>query len=266
MAGDALDNIQTFQSWATDYYEPMAVGHYDQAIGRMLRLLAAPVGGTILDAGCGTGVHSIRVAQAGFRVQSVDISSAAIDDARPRVAHAGVGHLVALEHADLTTLRFPDATFDAVFSWGVLIHIPEIEKALQQLVRVLKPGGRLALQITNRQSFDFNLERLARVIVRRPDPAGQWTPYGIGSWCDMHGGRLYNCQMNVDAVTRFLGTLGCRRTYRGAAEFTELQRRCKGPLRTALRRVNNLWFELHLPAWPANTNLLIFERSKSDRP
>ena len=56
-----LENLKTFETWQKDYYEPTAIRHYDRAIARMLSVLKPSSGSTVLDAGCGTGVHSIRV-------------------------------------------------------------------------------------------------------------------------------------------------------------------------------------------------------------
>ena len=73
-----LENLKTFETWQKDYYEPTAIRHYDRAIARMLSVLKPSPGSTVLDAGCGTGVHSIRVAKAGFNVKAIDISDAVL--------------------------------------------------------------------------------------------------------------------------------------------------------------------------------------------
>jgi ubiquinone/menaquinone biosynthesis C-methylase UbiE len=263
-AADALDNAKTFDSWAVDYYEPIALRYYDRSIARMVKLLAPPAGGTVLDAGCGTGVHSIRAARLGHRVQAVDISAVAIERAKRFAEQAGVSGQIAFEQADLTKLRFADGAFETVFSWGVVIHIPEIEKALWELVRVTRPGGRIALQITNRRALDHRIEAAARFLLRKPEIGQEKREFGVGGWCDMHGGQLYNWKMDISVLTRHMQSLGCQRIYRGAAEFTELQRRIGfAPLRNLVRRSNNLYFNLRLPAALACTNLLVFQREES---
>jgi SAM-dependent methyltransferase len=64
---------------------------------------------------------------------------------------------VALER-DATSLDFPDSTFDVVYSFGVLHHIPDAERAVAEIRRVLKPGGELLVMLYNRTSINYILE------------------------------------------------------------------------------------------------------------
>lgn len=64
---------------------------------------------------------------------------------------------VALQ-CDATSLDFPDGAFDVVYSFGVLHHIPEVEKAVAEIRRVLKPGGDLLLMLYNRRSINYTVE------------------------------------------------------------------------------------------------------------
>ena len=256
----ALDKMETFQTWANNYYHPIAERLYDVAVGRMLRHLNPPFGGTVLDAGCGTGVHSVRVARAGFQTCAVDISRPVLRDARRRAEEAGVADCVTFQHADLTSLPYEDERFDAVFSWGVIIHIPDVSAALAELVRVLKPGGRIALQITNRKAWEGAVEGVARLALNKPAIGRQKQHFGVGSWCRMHGGRLWNWRMDIPSVIAEMQRLDCMPVHHSAVEFTELQRRLPGVLRSAVLRLNNAYLTMGLPAGPASTNLLVFEK------
>src|ERR1700675_888990 len=142
----------TVESWDRDYYNPIAERFYDRAIPEMLKLMEVEPGATVLDAGCGPGVHSVRVARAGFRVCAIDVSQTMLEEAKARIAKAGLASSVEFRHENLTRLTFPDASFHDVFSWGVIIHIHDVEKALDELARILKPGGKLALYVTNKTS------------------------------------------------------------------------------------------------------------------
>jgi ubiquinone/menaquinone biosynthesis C-methylase UbiE len=59
---------------------------------------------------------------------------------------------------DATSLDFPDATFDVVYSFGVLHHIPDADKAVAEIRRVLKPGGELLVMLYNRSSINYAVE------------------------------------------------------------------------------------------------------------
>jgi ubiquinone/menaquinone biosynthesis C-methylase UbiE len=263
LTSDALENAKTYDGWAVDYYEPLALRHYDAAFARLVKLLDPPPGSTVLDAGCGTGVHSIRVAKLGHKVHAIDISSVAVERARRFAQEAGVGDKIEFEQADVTNLRFADATFDTLFSWGVVIHVPDIEKSLSELVRVTKPGGRIALQVTNLAALDNKIESAARFLLRKPEIGQERIKFGVGGWYEMPGGgKLYNVRMDIPVLTRHMQGLGCTRVYRGPSELTEIQRRFKMPvMRNLLRRATNAYFNLSMPAMLACTNLLVFRKA-----
>ena len=227
----------------------------------MLRLLDPPAGGLVVDAGCGTGVHSIRAAKLRFRVRALDISNVVLQTARRNAQEAGVADRIEFEQGDLTNLPFADSSVQHIFSWGVIIHVPQIEQALREIARVLKPGGRVALQITNSRAWDYRVESMARFLLHKPLAGQERLPMGIGGWCDMHGGKLYNWRIDIKALTNLMRDLGCKRIHRSAAEFTELQRRSRNAAgRTMFRLMNRAWLSLHLPPGPAITNVLVFAK------
>jgi len=258
-SSDVLENLDTFARWRKDYYEPAALRHYDKAIARMIRAMRPSPDHPVLDAGCGTGVHSIRVAKLGYVVKAIDISRTVLDDAQKRATAEGVVDKIDFTQADLTNLHFLNGTFETIFCWGVLIHVPDIDKGLCELVRVLKPGGRLALQMTNMTAFDHKLERIARLLTGK-GKLGEQKQYGQIGWCKTHGEDMFWMRADFAAFTKRLKELGCRRVYRCASEFTELQRRVGGPLRWGLRKINDLWFDLNLPAAPACTCIYVYEK------
>jgi len=105
--------------------------------------LAALGGAVALDAGCGMGRHARQIARHVRQVVAVDFSRA-IDQARRNTADAGNVDCV---QADLLALPLPDGAFDLVYSLGVLHHLAETERALNELVRKLRPGGRLRIYL-----------------------------------------------------------------------------------------------------------------------
>lgn len=103
-------------------------------------LLAA--GDSVLDVGCGTGVLLAELAREipGVRLAGIDLSNEMLEVARRRL-----GTDVELKEASAEALPFGDATFDAVVSTSVFHYIREPQRALQEMRRVLKPGGRLVI-------------------------------------------------------------------------------------------------------------------------
>jgi ubiquinone/menaquinone biosynthesis C-methylase UbiE len=95
----------------------------------------------LLDCGCGGGITTAHLHRFRPRIQGVDFSQSFIERARTRGDFFSV--------MDLTDLKFPAAHFDLVCSADVIEHIPQLEKALSEMARVLKPGGIMVLQAPN---------------------------------------------------------------------------------------------------------------------
>jgi SAM-dependent methyltransferase len=125
--------------WGT---APEFVGPRHELRERLLLdlFLSADPGHAVLNGGAGQGTLSRKLAELGFEVTSTDVSPAAVEVLR----EAGVGE--ALE-ADLTALPFEDETFDATVLGEVLEHIEDDQPALEEVRRVLRPGGVLALSV-----------------------------------------------------------------------------------------------------------------------
>ena len=96
-----------------------------------------------LDAGCGTGFLTFELATRGHRVTGVDFAPAMIAEARRKAAERGVS--VRLEEADAEQLPFAPGSFDLAISRHVLWTLPHPEAAIDEWIRVLRPGGRLVV-------------------------------------------------------------------------------------------------------------------------
>ena len=109
-----------------------------------------PRGGTALDVATGTGDLALalaRVAGPGGRVVGIDFADAMLELARRKAHRCGVS--VEFRPADALDLPFPDAGFDAVTIGFGLRNVTDIPRALAEMARVLRPGGRLAcLEVT----------------------------------------------------------------------------------------------------------------------
>ncbi len=96
-----------------------------------------------LDAGCGTGFLSLELAARGHRVSGIDFAPAMLTEARRKAAAQGVR--VRFEAGDAEQLRFAPGSFDLAISRHVLWTLPHPEAAIDEWLRVLRPGGRLVI-------------------------------------------------------------------------------------------------------------------------
>jgi len=103
----------------------------------------------LLDVGCGTGAFAAAVAHAwpGTQVDAVDVSAGMLEVARRELAGlpADIRRRIHLNQAPGDALPFPDGTFDVVASAFVIQLVPSRFRALREMRRVLRPGGRLAI-------------------------------------------------------------------------------------------------------------------------
>lgn len=100
---------------------------------------AAFRGRKVLEIGVGHGTDLVQFAKAGARCHGIDITDEHL--ALTEKNFALRGYDVELKKCDATAIAYPDNSFDAVYSFGVLHHIPEVEACISEIYRVLKPGG-----------------------------------------------------------------------------------------------------------------------------
>ena len=131
--------------------------HFDEDFGHSIRTeaeraawdrildLTLPRRGALdaLDAGCGTGFLSFELAGRGHRVTGIDFAPAMLAEARRKTAERGVS--IRFEEGDAEQLPFASGSFDLVVSRHVLWTLPHPEAAIDEWIRVLRPGGRLAV-------------------------------------------------------------------------------------------------------------------------
>ncbi len=111
---------------------------------RILDLVLAGRGALdALDAGCGTGFLAFELAARGHHVIGVDFAPAMIAEARRKAAERGVS--IRFEEADAEQLPFPPGSFDLAISRHLLWTLPHPEAAIDEWIRVLRPGGRLVI-------------------------------------------------------------------------------------------------------------------------
>jgi len=210
-----------YDEYATWYEAERREGYYwlvnDLEFGAVADAVA---GRDALEVGCGTGLLLERTAATARRATGVDLSGGMASFTRRRK-----GLVVA--QASATALPFGDGSFDVVYSFKVLPHVPDLAAALIEIDRVLRPGGRAFVEVYNPWSLKRVTNAAARALgrgkpvyvrydslrrVRRALPPG-WEVRGV------RGVRIF-------AVTRHAYTLpGVSRV------VAWLERRaCDGPL------------------------------------
>ena len=139
----------------------------------------------VLDVGTGTGFFAVLLAQAGYRVEGVDLTPAMLEEARALAAQRGLD--ITFREMDAQALDYEDGCFDAVISRNLTWTLPDPERAYGQWFRVLKPGGVL---------LNFDADYAANVRSRstqnRRVPAD--SPYG-------HVGMTDRLQRENDEIT-----------------------------------------------------------------
>jgi SAM-dependent methyltransferase len=120
----------------------------------------------VLEVGVGLGTDHLQLARAGARLAGVDLTPASIEYTRRLFElHS---YRSDLSVADAEALPFEDLSFDCVYSFGVLHHTPDMEGAIREIHRVLRPNGFALVALYNRHSY-FYASRYSRFLLR-----GEW--------------------------------------------------------------------------------------------
>lgn len=110
-------------------------------------------GREVLEVGCGTGLILEKLARIARRAEGVDLSPGMLEHARRRG--------LTVKEGSATELPYPDGSFDVAVSFKVLAHVPDIERALSEMARVVRPGGHIIAELYNPWSVRYLAKRLA---------------------------------------------------------------------------------------------------------
>lgn len=110
-------------------------------------------GKRVLVIGCGAGVEVGVFQKRGAAVWALDFTERALALTRRRGTLFGFP--LRLARADAESLPFREASFDVIWSWGVIHHVPDMEKTVQEIRRVLRPGGKALIMVYRRDSINF---------------------------------------------------------------------------------------------------------------
>lgn len=144
------------QSFGADYltvYKHRDCTHAKQEVSQMLNWLRLPRGAKVLDLCCGMGRHSVTLAEYGYNVTGVDLSSTLLEEARKNDTPARICWI----QGDMRRVPLPCDHFDAVFSlftsFGYFDEDHENRKVLLEMERLLLPGGKWVLDFLNTEAL-----------------------------------------------------------------------------------------------------------------
>ena len=251
-AQDAIHN-----AWEAVYRDdPVQRAFNDKTMDRLAAYFRQGPEGTIIDAGCGVGDHSMRLAQRGFETLGLDLSEQVLGQARARAEQLGLADKTTFRQASLEQLDLPDASVAGVHFRGVLMHIPDWESALSELCRVLKPGGRIVVIENNTTSVESAIVRTVRLI-RKGESELRKTRGGLEFWMEREGQPFVWRIQNMAALREHLQTHGVDQVARFATEFWDLNRFGEGWKRSMAIRWNRLYWRLRLPAFFSHGNAVV---------
>ena len=149
-----MKDNQSYYDEFSGWYENERHHGYHALLDQMQIEVVAPMceGRDVLEVGCGTGLILKEIEPIANRAAGIDISPGMLEQAKKRGLDVQV--------ASATKLPFEDASFDVVYSFKVLAHVEDIEDAMCEVARVLRPGGRAALEFYNKRSLRYLIKRL----------------------------------------------------------------------------------------------------------
>lgn len=165
MARETVDVAEFYRGFS-GWYDTQRDGAYFQMVEgieeRAVLAYAKSGLGHVLDLGCGTGRFIARLAPHGLHITGVDLTPSMLQVARQKVGPVAEG----LVNGDALRLPFADNSFDCVYSLKALPHVPNLEDAVREIGRILRPGGVAVLEFYNPRSL--------RKLVTRGDYYTQW--------------------------------------------------------------------------------------------
>jgi ubiquinone/menaquinone biosynthesis C-methylase UbiE len=268
-----LQKADIHEGWFKTYYQSDEnKKNITEIFDYITHSLQAPMNARVLDAGCGSCFNSILLAERGFSIVGVDFSIAALKVGE-HFLHSEHRDAIHIGCSDILRLPFADNTFNYILCYGVLMHIADIEGAVCELSRVIKPGGKLVIYENNTRSLENNiiiplrlfLGKLSIIQQLRGMPRKQTqvkqTPSGREIW------HTWGTNIHLIRVTNIPWLIGRFAqenlvvTQHVAGYFTELHTIVPAFLHKHVCAFNRFWFSHIQTPSLAFGNVLIFEKA-----
>jgi ubiquinone/menaquinone biosynthesis C-methylase UbiE len=165
---------------AADHFDDEPLAFWERTGRHTVERLHLAPGATMLDVGCGTGASAIPAAGSvgpTGQVTGVDLAEKLLEQARAKAAQRGLQN-VTFRLGDMTALGYPKDAFDAVVSVFSIFFVPDMERAVAELWRLVKPGGQLAITTWGPDIWEpvYSVWREA-VRAERPDLYNAFNPW-----------------------------------------------------------------------------------------
>ena len=260
-AESTLQKSKIHEEWVSNYRTSENEKFYDMAFDHIAAVFSAPVGSTVLDAGCGSCAKSKKLVDRGFQVIGTDLSESALALARDSLKGTRYADSIRLEQQNLLGLTYADGSFYYAVCWGVLMHVPEVSKAIEELARIIAPGGLLAISEGNMDSVQSRLLRFIKRLFGLGHAEVVFTAAGVENWEETDDGRLMTRQADMQWLISEFKKHGLQLESRVAGQFSEIY--WLVPTRVLKRLIhafNTLWFRHIRAPGPAFGNILIFRK------
>ena len=183
-AASSIDEVSRYWEWYIEriqvpgepfasprFFESIQAQH-NHAYSCANELLGLPRlrGKSLLELGCGIGLDTVELARHDAEVTTIDVVPLALELAQTHLRYHNLRARVEFGNAE--TLRFEDNTFDLVLGRGILMFTPDDRRVLDEVLRVLKPGGQAQLLLHNRFSWYVLLAKISgtKLIHEERDP------------------------------------------------------------------------------------------------
>jgi SAM-dependent methyltransferase len=245
---ETLAGAAIHKKWANDYrtddVEPLLRIYFRYLVDR----LGLRPDMRILDAGCGTAFQAIRLAKMGFQVDAVDYSAFAVEEANRAIAESGLTDRVKVWQGDVTGLDMPDNSYDAVFCLAVLMHVPDIDAAIKELARIVKPGGVLLISEENRDAPEYWLHRFYWRFGRKQNVRVEQGVGFTNAWIDLGTAWLLTRAVSKKWIIERFERAGMEFWWLKSGMLTGLYSRVRGFKRRVILKLNQGWFRFGGPS------------------
>lgn len=199
-------HVARSEKFSREYFEEVETFRYfDQPFIHSFAQFTRYRGKRVLEVGFGAGTDFIQWLRAGAIASGLDLTPEALENVRHRIEVYQLPAPEKITVGDAENLPFASDNFDLGYSFGVLMCAPDTDRALRELVRVVKPGGEIKIMLYNRHSvWVFNQWLKHALLKGRP-----WKSF---SWVLWHFNESIGTKAHTRAeLARLLPSLGLRR-------------------------------------------------------